>query len=141
MSWYMLRTRGIGNRRTVSTSNTKNKTDKIKKYRENGDRDPFKRSSKPHSIGFALSIASFVWGGVNPKKIINNIKTNDKDTEVIKISQNIWFRCRHTFRYAYLVTTYLPFRRERRAICTHSRALFRLITFLSLLLSPFLLYF
>lgn len=79
----------MGNRRTVSTSKTKNKTERIKKYKENGEREPFNRSSKPHSIGFALSEASFVWGGVKPKKSINIIRIQDKDSETIKISQNI----------------------------------------------------
>ncbi len=56
--------RGVGNKRTVSTSKTRNKTDKMKKYRENGDRDPFSRSSNPHSIGLALSEFSFLSEGV-----------------------------------------------------------------------------
>lgn len=32
---------GAGKSKTVSTSKTKKSTERIKKYRENGDRDPF----------------------------------------------------------------------------------------------------
>ncbi len=92
-------------------------------------------------MGFALSLFSLEIGGIVPRVRIMSIRIAVRERAVIRISQNINGsapRCRHTFRYAYLVTTYLPFRRERRAICTCSRAPFRKITFFNLLLSPIL---
>lgn len=92
-------------------------------------------------MGFALSLFSLEIGGVVPRVKIMSIRMVVKEKAIIRISQNIngsMPRCRHTFRYAYHVTTYLPFRRERRAICTCSRAPFRKITFFNLLLSPVL---
>ena len=81
--------RGVGKRSTVSTSNTRNKTERMKKYKENGDREPFSRSSNPHSIGFALSRESLVVGGVSPRKIIIIIMARDSVRVVTRISQNI----------------------------------------------------
>ena len=44
---------------------------------------------------------------------------------------------RHSFRYAYYVTTYPIFRRERRAICTHlSEQVYFSVQNIKLLLSP-----
>lgn len=79
----------MGNRRTVSTSNTRNRTERIKKYREKGDREPFKRSSNPHSMGLALSVASLEIGGVSPNTRIRDIRITLREEATIKISQNI----------------------------------------------------
>lgn len=110
MSLYIFTARGAGKSKTVSTSKTRNRTERIKKYRENGERDPFNWSSKPHSIGFILSDVCLVWGGVCPINKINVIIISERVKAVKVISQNISVICRHTFRYAYHVTTYLLFR-------------------------------
>ncbi len=61
----------------------------MKKYRENGDRDPFSRSSNPHSIGLALSEFSFLSEGVWPHIKMIVISNRPTKEAVIKISQNI----------------------------------------------------
>jgi len=89
VSWYWFMSKGAGNKRTVSTSNTRKRTERIKKYKEKGERDPFRRSSNPHSIGLALSLISLVRGGVYPRNTINLIKIHERENEIIKISQSI----------------------------------------------------
>ena len=54
--------RGVGNRRTVSTSKIRNRMEIMKKYKEKGDRAPFKWSSKPHSMGRNLSVEALERG-------------------------------------------------------------------------------
>ena len=89
MSLYRVITSGAGNRRTVSISNTRNRIARIKKWRENGKREPFRLLSNPHSIGFVLSWFFFVSGGVFLNRdVISRIRAARVDL-ITRLSQNI----------------------------------------------------
>ena len=82
--------RGQGNRRTVSTSNTRNRTANVKKYIENGVRDPFNWSSNPHSIGFILSLWNLERGEIKLRRESPPKITAGKIVEIRNICQNIY---------------------------------------------------